>query len=161
MKWSDLKNQPVVGLAAADKLGFLDDMYLDVGGRDILGFRVRQGGLFTRRQAVMLSDIESFGSDVVTVREASVLNKEATFNVLEGSIMASNVIGSRVLTESGDEVGHVGDLELDLPSAGIAGYLLSPGMMDRLRGEDHGFPIGSVKSLGDALVMVENDVAVE
>lgn len=74
-------------------------------------------------------------------------------------MQAGHIIGSRVLTEHGHEVGTIADLEIDFKAGVITAYVLSGGVLDRLRHDAHTVPASAVTSIGDRLVVVRNDVS--
>lgn len=158
MKLSDLRNKPVVSLEGAETLGFLDDIYVDTKQHRVVGFKVRRGGLITHREAMLLADIESIGGDAVTVKDASKLNDPGRFTGLADDRTGDDVIGSRVLTEGGEEIGKVADLEIDLATGQVTEYLLGMGIIDRLRGREHPLTMDVVRSVGNKLVVVADSV---
>ncbi len=161
MKWSDLKGTSVVNVGTAEKLGSIEDMLLDGAGKRVLGFRVRSGGgLRTHHEAMLLSDVKSFGDDAVTIDDQSRLNREDTFSDLRDSLTASGIVGSKVMTEDGQQIGSISDLSADMDAARVTDYQMGAGLLDRLRGQDHIIPVDAVRSIGDGLVVITNADAV-
>lgn len=161
MKWSDLKDTPVVSVADAARLGFVDDAYLDAAGRQVLGFAVRRGGLVTHRSAMRYSDVQAIGEDAVTVRDAAVLNDPGRFSQLDTGVTAEKVRGLEVVTEGGSKVGSVGDLAFDDNVSSVTSLILSENLLDRLRGQEHTIPATAIQSVSDQLLVVDNGVATE
>jgi sporulation protein YlmC with PRC-barrel domain len=69
----------------------------------------------------------------------------------------NRVIGSRVMTENGANLGNVSDIDADFATGQVLGYALVSGLMDRLRRQDEMVPVAAVKSIGDNLVVVGNE----
>lgn len=161
MKWSELKNTPVISLADASRLGFVDDAYLDQTGQTVLGFAVRRGGLLTRHSATVFADVQAIGADALTVRDASALNDPKRFSDLENSLMAEEVLGSNVVTEGGDKIGAVGNLILSDDVHAVTELVLSEGLLGRLRGKEQVIPVSAVQSWSDQLVIVDNSAALQ
>lgn len=156
MKWHDLKDKPIVSVSGGEKLGFVDDLYLDPSGRQILGLRSRSGGLITHRAAMSLDSLQAVGEDALTVKDASVLNDEGSFSDLKSSRLAERLVGTQVLTESGKELGNIADLRLDLPAGRVSDLELGVGLIDRVRGEEHLIPTTAIRSIGTDAVVVES-----
>ena len=154
MKLSELKGRPVVSVEQAHKLGEVDNLVVDLATKSILGLIVRTGGFIGSRQAVLLREVKSIGQDAVTVQDASKLNGQDKFSELKGKPTADALLGAKVMTESGTQVGSVTDLTLDITDAQITEYILGEGLFDRLRGQEHFIPASSVRSLGVHLVVV-------
>lgn len=161
MKFGDLKNKPVVGVADAHRLGYVETVLLDLNGLRLLGFRVRSGGLLTHRDAVLLADVKSVGDDAVTVEDASRLNAEGKFAELKNSTDIERLIGARILNETGHVLGTVADVDIDLEAATVTSYLLEGNLIDRVRRQEHVIPTSETKSIGDKLIVVGNEVTVD
>lgn len=161
MKWSELKDRPVVSVAGAERLGFVDDLFLDPDGRRVLGFCIRSGGLITRREAMTIDDAQAIGDDAVTVVDASKLNRRDSFSGLDGAREATSVIGSKVMTVSGQEVGRVGDIVLNEGSTAVLAYLLKEGIISHLRRKEHSVAVSEVTSLGEGLLVVSDSAVHE
>ncbi len=161
MRAGEVKNEQVVSVAGAEKLGTVDDIYIDPAGQTVVGLRVKRGGMLSKAEAVLIHDVQSIGLDAVTLPDASRLNAENKFPQFEHSMLAGNIIGSRMLTEHGHEVGTISDLDIDFEAGTITSYFLSGTFLDRLRKENHMVPASAVKTIGDKLVVVSNDIVVE
>jgi len=157
MRFGEVKNRPVVSVAGAEKLGFIDDLLLDTTAHQVVGFRVRQGGLITHREALLLHDVKAIGLDAVTIEDPSKLNADQKFLELHDSMTGDRVIGSRVMSENGSNLGNVSDIDADFATGQVLGYALVSGLMDRLRRQDEMVPVAAVRSIGDSLVVVGNE----
>lgn len=158
-KWSEIRGNSIVAVGSAETLGSLTDMYLDAAGLHILAFRIKTPGLMGRHEAVLFADLTAIGGDAVTVQDAGKLNSPDNLASLQGSVRASDILGSRVMTENGVRVGSVGDFHLNLEGADVNAYLLGESLLGRFRGEEHPIPVASIRSLGKNLVVVSNEVA--
>jgi uncharacterized protein YrrD len=161
LRVGEVKHEQVVSVAGAEKLGTVDDVYIDPVRQAVLGLRVKRGGMLSKTEAVLLSDVQSIGLDAVTLADASRLNAEGRFPEFGTSMLAGHIIGSRMLTEHGHEVGTISDLDIDFASGAITAYFLSGSLLDRLRRDDHTVPASAIKTIGEKLVVVINDVVVE
>ena len=161
MKFGELKNRAIVSVADARKLGYVDSLLLDLAHQRILGLRVRSGGLLTHHEAILLQDVQSVGHDAVTVQDASKLNAESKFSELHGSTEVTQLIGARVLNENGRELGTIADVDVDLDGATVSGYLLGANLIDRVRRHEHVVSPSAIRSFGDKLIVVSNEVAVD
>jgi uncharacterized protein YrrD len=160
VKFGEIRNKPVVSVAAAGRLGFVDDVLVDTSSAQVRGFIVRSGGLFTHREAVLLRDVRSAGEDAVTVEDASRLNAREKFSDFAGTVTGGDLFRSRVMTESGREVGWLADLDFEIGTGQIARWILHVNLLERLRKEEHSIPPETVKSFGPKLVVVRDGVSV-
>jgi uncharacterized protein YrrD len=160
MEFGELKNRPVVSLADAARLGFIDTALVDLHNQQVTGFRVRTGGIFTHHSAILREDVKSLGEDAVTVEDSRRLADEGKMPQLKTSVALGNLLGSRVISEDGKEIGTVADVEMTVETGQIESYVLAGGLLDRLRHDKHLLPSSSVKSIGDKLIVVTGQTAV-
>lgn len=158
MKFGDVKGIDVVSLDGATKLGTVEDVLLDSERRQALGFRVKAGGLFSGTKAVLLPDVQAIGADAMTIQDESKLNSENKVEALQGSLGRDGLVGSRVMTESGSDIGTVEDFDVSFPDGAITGYVLRSGLLDRMQHKEQLIPISLVKSIGDKMIVVTDEV---
>ena len=101
MKASDLKGRAVVVLSDAVKVGHVDDLLFDAQYREVLGLRVKKGGLLSESEALLRSNVASVGADAVTVPSPDVINAENRFQELTGAATLTQAQGTRIVTEGG------------------------------------------------------------
>lgn len=158
IKFGDLKGIDVVSLEDASKLGSIDDVMLDLKRYQVLGFRVKMGGLFSAHEALLLSDVLRVGKDAVTISRASALNDERRFPELQGSAGSDSFSALRVMSEHGSDIGTVIDIDLEFPGGAVTGFVLRAGMLERIQGKELFIPVSAVKTIGEKLMVVADDV---
>lgn len=156
MKYSEIQGMPVVSVQGADELGHVDDLYLDLGQSRILALRVNLSGLFSGHRALQWKDIQSIGQNAVTVASSSVLQQARDLPALENAVGWQSVRGMKVMTEGGDEVGTVSDLDLDPATGHIESYLLQEGFLDRLQHKERLIPSSAVVSTSSHMLVVNS-----
>ena len=157
MKWSEVRRRPVIGLDGARHLGQVDDLYIDAQRGQVIGLRARERGIVPRHTAVLLTRIKAIGSDAVTVATAGDLNKQSSFAEFETAKSATEIVGSKAVSEDGQEIGSVSDFEFDPDGGGITAYILGGGVIGWIRGEADVIPVSLVRSVGDGLIVVNRD----
>jgi len=113
MLFSDLKGRKLVDTSSADTVGKVDGFLLDPATQSIaaLEFKKTDGG-----DTVAWSVITAVGDDAVTIPGTNVLI-EAEGRLAELASKRGVVLKKRVLTDAGDDLGEVRDVDLD-PSTG-------------------------------------------
>lgn len=159
MKLSDLKGKPVVSVTEANKLGDVDNVILDLSSKTVLGLLVKTGGFLHSRQAVLLSDVKAVGDAAVTIEDASQLNGQDKFVDLKDKPTGDALVGAKVVTVSGSELGSVSDLSLVLPQGQVSEIILQEGLIDKLRGREYFIAVSSIRSLGNHLIVVSDSEA--
>jgi uncharacterized protein YrrD len=113
MRTSEIEKRPVVTMAGEDVAQIKDVVYSSGGGA-VGGFTLAGRGLFAGplKQGLAWTSVSALGSDAVMIRDTDVL--EPTQSVLDASASSGgsggNVLGSRVLTDAGTDLGSVVDV---------------------------------------------------
>ena len=155
MQAHELKGRAVLALSNAEKLGQVEDVLFDAQFRQVLGIRVRRGGLFSKARAFLRDSVTSIGADAVTVPSPDVINDEARFPELAHASTLSQVERTRVVTEHGDLLGTIAHLEVDDDARQVTAYLLSSSLRDRvLRHDTEAVKAGEMIRLGEGGIMV-------
>lgn len=127
----DLIGLPVIAAETGEKLGEVDDVVFDPSVGEVIGYLLEAAGRGGRRRLVPRGAVSSVGPGAVMVsggRDAIRTVKAAEVRRLQG--LAGRILGKRVLTGEGDDLGTVDDMVFD-PQAGlVTGYQLSGGPVD-------------------------------
>jgi uncharacterized protein YrrD len=159
VKASDLKGRAVVTLSDAIKVGRIDDVLFDPQYREVLGFRIK-AGTFSRPEAVSRANVTGVGHAAVTVRSPDVINVEDRLSALAGAVPLRRARGTKVVTEGGELLGTISEIELDDEARTVTAYRLAPRLWDRLRRREPRIEARQVLRLGEGgLMIVPNAVA--
>lgn len=139
----DLDGRAVVDLVTAEKLGYIDEIYLDPSGGQLAALKVSTGSTLLgggRRVLVPASAIESIGPEAVMVRPSA--EGGAVDGSLDSLPRLSHIVGKKVVSDGGKLLGSIGDVLIEGADSRILGYELKDaswgGLSDMLKvGEDH------------------------
>jgi uncharacterized protein YrrD len=155
MQADALKGRGVLAVASAEKIGQVEDVLFDAQFRQVLGFRVKRGGLFSKAQALLRESVTSIGAVALAVPSADVINDEERFAELAHASTLGQVEQTQVVTESGDALGTIAHLEVDDDARKVTAYTLTASFKDRvLRHETEVIKADEVLRLGEGGVMV-------
>ncbi len=158
MHASELKGRSVVVLANAEKVGQVEDVLFDARFRQVLGFRVKEGGLLSKTVALPRDSVTAIGADALTVPSPDMINEEERFPQLAGAATLSQVTGTKVVTESGQLLGTIGQLDVDADARTVTAYVLSASLAERvMRHQEEVVQAGEVVRLGEGGIMVVAD----
>jgi sporulation protein YlmC with PRC-barrel domain len=123
MRFSEATGRQVVSTSTAVTVGRVDDFVIDPRSRAVVALTVKKtaGG-----DTVRWSDLTAFGTDAVTVSGAERIT-EAGPEIAALSGKDHRVMGKRVLTTAGDDIGKVDDVEFDPESGTITALILASG----------------------------------
>jgi sporulation protein YlmC with PRC-barrel domain len=116
MLFSDARNRKVVASSDAATVGKVARFVVDPALRRVVALELKKtddGDL------LLWSDITAFGSDAVTVSDAGRIG-DGTPETKELAAKHRRVLGKRLLTTAGDELGRVDDVAFDPESGALS-----------------------------------------
>lgn len=123
--FSEAKGHKVVSSGTADTVGKVKGFVVDPVSRSVLALRLKKtdGG-----DILCWRDLTAFGADAVTVTGADkIVESDEGVTALTGK--QHEVLGKRVLSSWGDELGEVADVDFD-PETGLVAALAIKGNDD-------------------------------
>jgi sporulation protein YlmC with PRC-barrel domain len=124
MLFSDAKGRKVVSSSTASTVGKVSRLVIDPTTRAVVGVQLRKKT--DQGDTLRWSDITAFGADAVTITDPDrVGDGGEAVKALSGK--AHRVLGKRVLTSTGDELGKVADVDFDPGSGALASLLVDDG----------------------------------
>lgn len=126
MLFSEARGHPVVSTSTADTLGRIDELMVDPGRRAVVALHLKKakGG-----NTLLWQDINAFGEDAVTVSGPEKV-ADAAGDVAALAGKDHRLIGKRVLSTAGEELGEVADVEFDGDSGAVTTVVLREGDVD-------------------------------
>ena len=129
MRFSEATGRQVVTTSTAETVGRVDDFVVDPRRRAVVALSLKrtEGG-----DTLLWTDIAAFGADAVTVTSADkIVDAAPAIVALSGK--EHRLVGKRVLTADGDDIGIVDDVEFDADTGTITSLLLSSGDVEGAR----------------------------
>jgi len=115
MLYSDLKGRKLVDTTSADTVGKVDGFLLDPAGRTVAGLEFKKTD---HGSAVAWEDLASVGADAVTVAGTDVL-VDPEGRLADLATKDAQVLKKRVLTDAGEDLGAVHDIDIDPQSGAL------------------------------------------
>jgi uncharacterized protein YrrD len=128
-RFSEATGRQVVSTSTAATLGKVDEFLIDPSARSVVALRLKKAG---DGDTVRWADISAFGADAVTVPGADALT-EIGPDLAELTGKDHRVLGKRVLSTAGDELGTIEDVEFDPETGTITTLLLTVGQVAGVR----------------------------
>lgn len=150
--FSQLRGHPLVDASKGHKVGDIQDVLLDQQLQSIQAFTYKAGML--QGSGVVAAIQARIGADAVTFLPGTQARQDAA--TMSNLPKASEVIGRRVLTDTGRLLGIVHDLRFDQHSCQLLGIELAPeiGGRQRLGGREQLLPTDSILDFGPDVVIV-------
>lgn len=148
MLFSDALRRQVVSTATATRVGRVDGFVLASGPARVAMLRL--GKVSGGGSLLDWEDVQGFGSDAATVADADAIRAPRDEWEEYYDSKASDVLGKRVLSERGDELGTVSDVDFDPETGTVVTFITDKETIggDRLIGHGHYALVVSVERPG-------------
>jgi len=169
IKGSQLVGRAVIDIEAAERLGKIREIIVQRDGERVAGFVVVHGETIVRtagkRRMIPASAVHSIGPDAMTVR-GSAMQELAE---LESLPRMSDIIGHKMVTQSGRLLGIIDDVLINRADGTIIGFLVGEGVRSKLenifnpqRPRIHGYVRAEADlHVGKELIVVPDDALIE
>lgn len=155
-RYQRIKGLRVLTTKEGNEVGKVDDLVVDPDQKKVAWLRLRRGGLFGDRHWVPVAAVHSLGDDVVTIHTEADLRASPNSPEAEALVSAKRgLIGNKVVTETGERLGEIGDYEFTADTFALSHVFVSPSM--NLSGQFLTIPAAKVLTIGQDAVMVTAD----
>jgi len=169
IKGSQLVGRAVIDMEAAERLGKIKEIIVQRDGERVAGFVVVHGetivGSGGKRRMIPASAVHSIGPDAMTVR-GSAMQELAELDNLP---RMSDIIGHKMITQSGRLLGVIDDMLINRADGTIVGFVVGEGVRNKLesifnpqRSRVHGYVRADANlHVGKELIVVPDDSLIE
>ncbi|HEY4257028.1 MAG TPA: PRC-barrel domain-containing protein [Candidatus Udaeobacter sp.] len=170
IKGSQLVARAVIDMEAAERLGRIKEIIVQRDGERVAGFVVVHGetivGTGGTRRVIPASALHSIGPDAITVRGSAMKERLAD---LESLPRMSDVVGHKMVTQSGRLLGSIDDVLINGADGTIIGFAVGEGVRNKLenffnpqRSRIHGYVRADADlQVGNELIVVPDDALIE
>jgi uncharacterized protein YrrD len=170
IKGSQLVGRAVIDMEAAERLGKIKEIIVQRDGERVAGFVVVHGetivGTGGTRRVVPASALHSIGPDAITVRGSTMKERLAD---LESLPRMSDVVGHKMVTQSGRLLGSIDDILINGADGTIIGFAVGEGVRNKVenffnpqRSRTHGYVRADADlQVGNELIVVPDDALIE
>jgi uncharacterized protein YrrD len=169
IKGSQLIGRAVIDMEAAERLGKIKEIIVQRDGERVAGFIVVHGetivGTGGKRRTIPASAVYSIGPDAMTVR-GSAMQELAELDNLP---RMSDIIGHKMVTQSGRLLGVIDDMLVNRADGTIVGFVVGEGVRNKLesifnpqRSRVHGYVRADADlHVGKELIVVPDNALIE
>ena len=169
IKGSQLIGRSVIDMEAAERLGKIREIIVQRDGERVAGFVIVHGetivGSGGKRRVIPASAVHSIGPDAMTVRGSSMHELAELDNLPR----MSDIIGHKMITQSGRLLGVIDDMLINRADGTIVGFVVGEGVRHKLenifnpqRSRTHGYVRADADlQVGKELIVVPDDALIE
>ena len=132
IKGSQLVGRAVIDMEAAERLGKIKEIIVQRDGERVAGFVVVHGetlvGTAGKRRMIPASAVHSIGPDAMTVRGSAMQDMVELDNLPR----MSDIIGHKMVTQSGRLLGVIDDVLINRGDGTIVGFVVGEGVRSKL-----------------------------
>jgi sporulation protein YlmC with PRC-barrel domain len=122
MLFSEAKGRGVMSTDTATTVGTVDGFLVDPPSARVVALRLKKTS--GSGDTLHWEDLTSFGTDHVTVSSADVISA-ARGRAAELHAKSTDLVGKRILTDAGDEIGTVTDVDFDPGNGAVVSLITS------------------------------------
>ena len=169
IKGSQLVGRAVIDMEADERLGKIKEIIVQRDGERVAGFVIVHGETMVatggKRRMIPASAVYSIGPDAMTVR-GSAMHELAELDNLP---RMSDIIGHKMITQSGRLLGVIGDMLINRADGTIVGFVVGEGVRNKLenifnpqRSRVQGYVRADANlHVGKELIVVPDDALIE
>ena len=169
IKGSQLIGRAVIDMEAAERLGKIKEIIVQRDGERVAGFVIVHGetmvGTGGKRRMIPASAVHSIGPDAMTVRGSAVQELAELDNLPR----MSDIIGHKMITQSGRLLGVIDDMLINHADGTIVGFVVGESVRNKLenifnpqRSRLHGYVRADANlHVGKELIVVPDDALIE
>jgi sporulation protein YlmC with PRC-barrel domain len=151
-----VKGLPVITMAEGKQIGKVDDLVVDPERKAVSWLRLHSGGMLGgERLWVSTEAVHGVGEHAVTINAEADARAPADAPEALALVKAKReIIGNKVITESGERVGEVRDYEFNPDTFALTSLSIPPGM--GLAGDTLIIAGNKVLTIGEDVIVVAN-----
>lgn len=160
-RYSEVLGLPVICIDGGKRLGTIEDIVFDTEEKDVRAFLLEHKGVELKKKAVMLKDVLSLGNDAVIIADHSCV---ADFKKEKDSVGKKDegyIIGLRIFTKDGDDLGMVKDVIFDWKTGRIEGFEISDGILQDIINGRKIMPLLGRVEFAEENILVEKEAVEE
>ncbi|MBA2488184.1 MAG: PRC-barrel domain-containing protein [Chloroflexi bacterium] len=159
-KGKNVIGKDVLSLADGIRIHSVKDLIIGEENDSIVALLVDEGGLFSGSTVVPIEAVRSFGKDAVVIDDASAVVAASSLPRVHAIIdRKESLLGKKVFTNEGQELGKIGDMYFTETDGKIVGLEVSGGTIGDLAKGTSYLPIEDVQRSGADVVFVRPTIA--
>lgn len=126
-RYSEVLNLPVICASNGRQAGIIKDVFFSTESREVKGFLLEHRGLDIAKRLILLKDVLSLGTDALVIDSNACVSKMGRSQYSDTFIKKGRILGLRVFSRAGEELGLVKDAVFDIATGRVEGVEVSDG----------------------------------
>lgn len=160
-RYSEVLNLPVICADSGKKAGVIRDILFSAEERQVKALLLEREGISVKKRVVFLSELISLGGDAAIVNSDGCVSEMDRASFRNSFKDEGSLIGLRVFSKAGGEVGVVRDVIFDWRTGRIEGFEISDGLLQDVMHGRMLLPLFGKVELGKEFAVVEQEAVDE
>lgn len=160
-RYSEVLNLPVLCADSGRKAGIVKDIIFGLESKEVKGILVEQKGISLKKKVVFLDKLLSLGSDAAVINSSDCISEMDRTAFSEAFCDKGNLLGLKVFSKAGGDLGIVKDVIFDLQTGKIEGFEISGGMIEDIMQGREIIPLFGKVELGKEFAVVGSEAVEE
>ncbi len=160
-RYSEVLNLPVICADSGKKAGAVKDILFSRNSREVKALLLEHKGLTLNKRVVFISELLGLGGGAAVVNGAGCiaeLDREAFAKAFSD---AGSLLGIRVFSKSGGEIGVIRDVMFDIRTGKIESFEISDGLFQDIMQGWKQLPLFGKVELGEEFAIVDSEAVNE
>ncbi|NJD03284.1 MAG: photosystem reaction center subunit H [Ruminiclostridium sp.] len=160
-RYSEVLNLPVVCVKNGKKTGVIKDIIFCPENREVSAFLLEHKGLEIRKKVVKLKSILNLGDDAVIIDSPDCVKSLGKAAYTAEFKDEGSILGLRIFTRAGEELGIVKDVIFDWQAGRIEGFEVSDGLLQDILQGRRILPLFGKVEFGEENILVDKEAVEE
>jgi uncharacterized protein YrrD len=160
-RYSEVLNLPVICAGDGSKAGVVKDILFSIRDRKAKALLLEQKGLSVKKRVVFLNELLSLGRDAAIIDNSVCISDMERASFRKAFEDEGSLIGLKVYSKDGGEIGTVKDVIFDCRTGRIEGFEISDGLIhDVMKGRKL-LPLFGKVEIGEEFAVVGTEAVEE
>lgn len=160
-KYSEVLNLPVICSSNGKKAGVIKDIIFSPGNREVRAFLLEHRGFEIKKRVIRLKNVVSLGYDAAIIDNPGCIEAHGKASFSSEFKDEGSILGLRIFTRGGSELGIVKDVIFDLQTGRIEGFEISDGLLQDIIQGRRLLPLFGKVEFGEENVLVDKEAVEE
>jgi uncharacterized protein YrrD len=157
IKASEIIGNKIVSLQDGKEIGKIQDLVYDPEIQKIRALIIDKGGWFSEPKLIPIENIKNIGEDAVVVDSPNVIKRISEVDKAVASIAKNEtyVTRTKIMTDTGVELGMVNDILFDSESGNVEKFEISQGGFKDLSSGKKLIDVSNIETIGHDTIIVK------
>lgn len=159
--YSEIIGLPVICIENGKKLGVVEDIIFCPSHKQARALVLERKGCQIRKKAILVKDIHHLGNDAVVVNDCGCMGSMKNERISGELRDKGNVLGLRVYTKEGEDIGVVKDVLFDYEKGTIEGVEVSDGLIQDIMSGRNIVPLFGKVEFSEENILIDKEAVEE